>query len=292
MLYNKKGKNLKIYFFFAFMLLPFVSFAQDGHRTFSFKTNAEYQTDITVNSRSIIQRGKQVLHINSTSNVSKTSKVIAIGDKGYTFNIKIKGMDNLIDGMGKKLHYNSASGLDGSTIKSALDYMVNKSVDLKVNKYGIIESFDNEQVEFATDTLLAFAGIQPEVFQKGKLFDLVADITYTKNLLKGHNWTDVSTTANEKITTKFWIENINETNIVLKFTSSSIGKLINSNSNGTYLVDNKTGIILEKLVYVVSVGYQISADKIVYAVSRSSNIFEKTKLLPNFQNSLSLLDGN
>ncbi|RZK59943.1 MAG: hypothetical protein EOO91_03350 [Pedobacter sp.] len=292
MSYNKNGKNLKIYFFFALMLLHFVSFAQDGHRTFGFKNNSEYQTDVTVNSSSILQRGKQVLRIKSTSTVSKISKVIAAGDKGYTFNIRVKSVDNLIDGMGKTLRYNSSDGVDGSNIKNALGYIIDKPVDVKINQYGIIESFDVEKLELATDTLLAFAGIQPEVFEKGKLFGLLADIRYTKNLLKGHNWTDVSTTINEKITTKFWIESINETNIVLKFTSSSLGKLINSNSNGTYLIDNKTGVILEKLVYVVSVGYQVSDGGIVYAVSRSSNIFEKTKLLGNFQNSLSLLGGN
>ncbi|TCC93883.1 hypothetical protein EZ428_03680 [Pedobacter frigiditerrae] len=239
----------------------------------------EYQTDVVVNSKSIIQRGKQVLEVNSTSTVSKISKVIAVDDNDYTFNVKVKSTDNLIDAMGKKLHYNSSSGLDGSTIKNALSYIVNKPVDVKINKYGIIESFNVEKVELATDTLLAFAGIQPEVFKKGKLFDLFADITYTKNLIKGHNWTDVSTTGNEKITTKFWIENVNEKNTILKFTSSSIGKLVNSSSNGTYLVDNKTGLILEKLVYVISLGYQVSAGGIVYGVSRSSSIFERNKLL-------------
>lgn len=282
MLYKKIDKNMRAYFLFIFTLFHFASFAQDGHRVFNFANNAEYQTNILVNSKSIIQRGKQILKVNSTSDVSKISKVTAVGDKDYTFNIRIKNIDNLIDAMGKKLHYNSSTGLNGSTIKNALDYMINKPVDLKVNKYGIIESFTADQVELATDTLIAFAGIQAEIFQKGTLFGLVADITYTKNLQKGHTWTDVLTTDKEKITTKFWIENINEANTVLKFTSSSIGKLINSNSNsnGTYLVDNKTGIILEKLVYVISVGYQVSAGGIVYGVSRSTNIFEKTKLLP------------
>lgn len=271
---------MKGYLFLIFVSSSFSSFAQDGHRVFRFENNVEYQTDIEVNSKSIIQRGKQTLHINSASNVSKSSKVIEVGDKGFTFSIKIKNISDRIDAMGKKLNYSSSTGTEGSTIEGALDYMVNKPVELKTNKYGIIESFTENKVELATDTLIAFAGIQPEVFQKGVLFGLVADITYTKNLLKGHNWTEVSTTDTEKITTKFWIENVNETNTILKFTSSSIGKLINSNSNGTYLVDNKSGLILEKLVYVVSVGYQVSAGGIVYGVSRSSSISEKTKLLP------------
>jgi len=261
-------------------LINFSSFAQDGHRIFNFKNNAEYQTDIVINSKSIVQRGKQVLNVNSTSNITKLSKVMEVGDKGFTFSIKIKNINDQIDAMGKKLNYSSSTGSEGSTIKGALDYMVNKPVELKINKHGIIETFTEDKVELATDTLIAFAGIQPEVFQKGILFGLVADITYTKNLLKGHNWTEASTAEKEKITTKFWIESVNEANTVLKFTSSSIGKLINSNSNGTYLVDNKSGLILEKLVYVVSVGYQVSAGGIVYGVSRSANISEKTKLLP------------
>ena len=53
--------------------------------------------------------------------------------------------------------------------------------------------------------------------------------------------------------------------------------MLNSNSNGTYVVDNGTGLIREKLIYSLSTGYQTSAGGVLYAVSRSTSISEKIK---------------
>ena len=53
--------------------------------------------------------------------------------------------------------------------------------------------------------------------------------------------------------------------------------MLNTNSNGTYVIDNKAGLILEEYVYIISMGHHISADNVFYAVSRTTSIVEKTK---------------
>lgn len=270
--------NLKTVLVLLFMLLSVASKAQEGHRIFIFEEGQEYQTDILTNSKAIVQRGKQALNVNTVSTLTKSFKVALANDRGYTFNVKINKMDNVIDAMGKQLQYSSSVKSDtSSSILRALDFMLNKPVDVVINKYGVIQSSTDYKAEMATDTLVAFAGLQPEAFERGTLIGLVADITYNKGLKKGYTWADSVVIDKQKLRSEFKIEDINEKNTIIKFKSSIAGKLLNSNTNGTYVIDNNSGIILEKLLYTLSTGYQISAGGVVYAVSRATSISQKTK---------------
>ncbi|TKC12491.1 hypothetical protein FA048_02410 [Pedobacter polaris] len=252
--------------------------AQEGHRAFQFKQGEEYQTEMLTNSSAVLKRGNQLLNINSVTTATKTYKVTSTNDKEYSFNVEIKKMDLVLDALGQKLIYNSETGFDStSTILKALNFMIKKPINLVINKYGIIQSSTDYKAELATDTLVSFAGLQPEVFEKQTLFSMLADITYDKSLIKGFSWADSVVIDKQKLKTNFTIEEITENNTIVKFTNSIVGKLISSNTNGTYVIDNKTGLITEKLLYSISVGYQISAGNTVYAVSRSTSVTERTK---------------
>ena len=99
--------------------------AQVGHRTFRFNAGDEYETDMLTNSNAVLKRGTQVLHINSSTTATKSYKVNTANDNGTDLTVQIKYMDNVIEALGEKLHYNSASKLDStSTILKALDFMV------------------------------------------------------------------------------------------------------------------------------------------------------------------------
>ena len=169
-------------------------------------------------------------------------------------------MDTEVDAMGKKLRYNSNTKIDStSVIIKALDFMVNKPIDVQVNKYGVIQSFTDYKAEMATDTLVAFAGLQPEAFEKGTLLSIVADFTYNPAMKKNFSWGDSIEIDKQRLVTKFWVEDINQKTTIIKFTTSNTTKLLNSNQNGTYVIDNATGVIQEKILYTISTGYQISA---------------------------------
>jgi hypothetical protein len=252
--------------------------AQETHRTFKFKTGEEYQTEMVTNSMAVLKRGTQVLNIGSVTSATKTYKVTLDSKLGYDFNVEIKNMDISLDALGKKLIYKSNTGFDStSTILNALDFMLKKPINLSIDEYGIIQNSTDYKVEMATDTLVSFAGLQPETFEKGTLFGMLADITYNKLLAKGFSWTDSVTIDKQKLRTTFTIENITENNTTIKFASSIVGKLVSSNTNGTYVIDNSSGIITEKLLYSVAIGYMISAGNTVYAVSRTTSVAERTK---------------
>lgn len=275
---NNKQYHLKAAYILLFILMNFVASAQEGHRVFSFKPGEEYQTEILTNSKAIVQRGKQTLNVNTVSTATKSYTTTLANDRGYTFNVKINKMTNEIDAMGKKLFHSSEMKSDSSSvILRALDFMLNKPVDVQVNKYGIIQSFTDYKAELATDTLVAFAGLQPEAFEKGTLLSIIADFTYNPGIKRNFSWGDSIEIDKQRLVTRFWVEDITEKTSIIKFTSSITTKLLNSNQNGTYVIDNATGIIQEKILYTISTGYQISAGGVTYAVSRSTSVSQKTK---------------
>lgn len=275
---TKRNYNIKSILTILFVLLGLALSAQEGHRVFVFKPGETYQTDILTNSKAVVQRGKQTLNVNTVSSVSKSFINTLSNDRGSTFQVKIDKMDNEIDAMGQKLRYNSGTKIDTSSrILRALDFMMNKPIDVQINKYGIIQSYTDYKAEMATDTLVAFAGIQPEAFERGTLLSIIADFTYSPDIKKNFSWGDSIEIDKQRLVTKFWVEDINPKISTIKFSSNVTTKLLNTNQNGTYIIDNATGIIQEKIVYSISTGYQISAGGIVYAVSRSTSVSQKTK---------------
>ncbi len=275
---NNKKCNLVAVLLLLFIFVNFAATAQDGHRVFTFKPGEEYQTEILTNSKAIVQRGKQTLNVNTVSSITKLFSNTLANERGYTFNVKIKSMRNEIDAMGKKLVHSSDTKSDStSVILKALDFMLNKPVDVQINKFGVIQSYTDYKAEMATDTLVAFAGIQPEAFEKGTLLSIIADFTYNPGIKKNFSWGDSVEIDKQRLVTKFWVEDINEKTSIIKFTSNISTSLLNSNQNGTYVIDNATGIIQEKILYTISTGYQISAGGVTYAVSRSTSVSQKTK---------------
>ncbi|HTM98139.1 MAG TPA: hypothetical protein VL088_05335 [Pedobacter sp.] len=271
--------NLRTALLLLSMLLTFAAEAQQKYRVFKFNTGDEYQTEILANSNAIIQRGKQTITVNTISTATKAFSAILANDRGYTFNVKIKKMENDINVMGQKLYYSSVENKKdtNSTIIKALDFMLNKSIDVQINKEGIIQSFTDYKAEMATDTLVSFAGLQPEAFEKGTMLSFIASFTYNPQIKKNFTWTDSVEIDKQRLITKFWVEDITEKTTIVKFSSSITSKLLNTNQNGTYVIDNGTGVIQEKILYSISTGYQMSAGGVVYAVSRSTSVSEKTR---------------
>lgn len=278
----KTEAKVKFTWCIFFMLLYNMVNAQIAQpRTFDFKQGDEYRKETSVNSICTIQRGNQKLTVNSTSKVTKLYKVTAVTGTNFEFMVSIKKMDDSLSALGQKLTYNSGKPIDSaSQIEKALDYMMNKPVNVSIDKNGTILSIDKKEVEFANDTLLAFTGIEPELFIEGRLFGLLANFTSNK-LKKGVTWTNNPLiTDKQKAVTKYTVYTVSDTTTVIRFTSSVTGGSVNSNTNGTYILDNKTGIIKERFIESLSAGYAVIG-KTIYATTRSSSIHETCKKGPS-----------
>ena len=169
--------KLKKILIVLFLFVSFTTKAQENRRVFSLKLGDEFEREMLISSNSSLQRGDQVLEVNSVSSLTKSYVVKSNSLSTTSFNVKIKKMDNLINALDKQMYYNSNQKIDSSSfIQKALAYMLNKPVDIILDKYGVVISSNLYKSNFATDTLLAFAGIPPEIFEKGVLLNLFADL--------------------------------------------------------------------------------------------------------------------
>lgn len=261
--------------------LKSTSLAQSYNRVFEYKKGDVFLSETITTSNSMIKRGKEVLNVSSTNNLTKSHTITNADNEGYKLAVKIDKMNAAIDANKVRTTFNSEKITDTtSNILKGLFFTVNKPIEVIINKNGVIQNFAEYKLEMASDTLISFAGVQPEVFKKSALVNFLADFTYNKNLRKGYAWSDSTSVGDEKTKTRFLIDYVDEKITILNFFKTTTTTMLNTNSNGTYVIDNRTGIISEKYIYVISVGFQVSAGKTMYAVSRTTSIVEKTKKLP------------
>jgi len=256
------------------IIINYAAVAQTPHRVFTFQAGDEFQKQIRLNSTCVIQRGKQQLQVNSSSVLSKLYKVTAVSDTAYEFTVTLQKMDDKINSLGKELHFNSENAIDTtSKIQKVLKYMMGRSSLVYVNKNGVIISAKDGNAAVAGDTLLAFAGLPEDPFIKGAHFGLIADFSSSKALKKGYTWRISSSAKKQQITTNFVIDEISDAITIIKFKSAVKSEYLNSNSNGTYILDNHSGLIIQRLVESISTGYQLK-DKVLYATTRKISLAE------------------
>lgn len=257
------------------------SLAQSYKRVFEYKKGDVFLSETITTSNSMIKRGKEVLNVSSTNSLTKSHTITSADNQGYKFAVKIDKMNAAIDANKVRTTFNSEKITDtSSNILKGLFFVINKPIQVSINKNGAIQNFEEYKLEMASDTLISFVGVQPEIFKKSALINFLADFTYNKDLRKGYTWSDSTAVGDEKTKTRFLVDYVDEKVTVLNFFKTASTTMLNTNSNGKYVIDNKTGIIVEKYMYVISVGFQVSAGRTMYAVSRTTSIVEKTKKLP------------
>lgn len=259
------------------LLVTAASFAnaQTGLHTLKLNKGDEYQKITLIRSNSSLQRGKQKLNISSFSSITKTYIVTGADEHGYTLTIITKHIADTLDAMGSKLLYNSDKPIDpNSAIEKALNSMIGKLVTISIDKHGIITEVNDPAEQITGDTVMTLTGLQPERFIKGKALGLVTDFNPAKPLQKGYTWADSSAVDKEKTKNTFAVNNITGRATTIAFKSQYTKDFTASGTNGLYVVDNNTGIVLQRTMKSLTSGYQVRGKQIV-GISRSSNLSER-----------------
>lgn len=257
----------------------YICSAQPVKRVYKFSPGDEFEKQSILKSTSNIQRGNQRLTVSSSSNITKLYKVTGV-DTATKFDVTIKKMDNIISALGQLLHFDSEKSIDStSKIQKSLSSMLNKPVTVAINKYGKIMSSDESALQSINDSLIVFAGIQAEPFTKETQFNLTPNFTVSERLKPGYTWMDTVKTEQQKMITRFWIDDVTYDNTIVKFQSKLTGIYSNSNATGTYVLDNYSGIVIQRLVQSISNGYQM-LNSLVYITSRSISLSEEIALRP------------
>lgn len=248
--------------------------AQSAERDFNFKKGDEFYRQTAVQSSCIIQMGKGQVHINSSSLVAKDYNVSDANDNGFTFTVTTKKVTTTLDVDNKHMQFDSSAPIDNTSLfAKGLDFMINKPTAVSVDKHGTIAQVEPPSMRLANDTLLAFTGIANEQYAVGNRFGLIADVMLQGQLDKNTTWGDTTVTGDIKTINKFWVQSQTATSTTIGFSSSSKGKMANTNTNGVYVLNNSTGVITQRILQSVSVGY-IFYKRNVYGSTRRWAISE------------------
>lgn len=233
-----------------------------------FKQGDEFQRQVVTKSNCVLQRGSQTLHVGSVSTVVKTYKITAVSEKGASLTITTDKLIDTINAMNQNLVYNSGKPADpNSVIQVGLQKMVNSQSIVSINNKGEILNLKRPVV--ANDTLLSFAGIQPEHLSPGTNLQLMVDFPVSLTVKKGYSW-KVATSSAE---TSYTVYAINGPTTVITYKTSVLGGSLNSRINGSILIDNNTGVILKRYAQSVSTGYEM-VNGVVYTATRRTAVTE------------------
>ncbi|SEN47257.1 hypothetical protein SAMN05192574_103270 [Mucilaginibacter gossypiicola] len=248
------------------LLLAFasgVSYAQ-----VKFKQGDEFLRQIVTKSNCVLQRGSQTLHVGSVSTVVKSYKVTDASDKGASFIVTTDKLIDTINAMNQNLVYHSGKPADpNSVIQVGLQKMLNNQSVVSINSKGEVLSLKRPVV--INDTLLSFAGIQPERLSPGTTLQFMVDFPVSLTLKKGYTW-KIATSSAE---TNYTVYAINGPTTVVTYKTTVLGSSLNSRINGSILIDNNTGVILKRYSQSVSTGYEM-VNGIVYTATRRTAVTE------------------
>lgn len=266
--------KLKVIVILLLTGLSTLSKAQIVHRTFTFKKGDQFQRTAFLSSNTVLQRGDQKFNINSFSSTTKVYDIVDATGQGFNLAVTTKHIADTIDAMGKKLAYSSdRPANDSSAIAKALNNIAGKVASVTINKNGIVTDVTDPALQFTNDTLTAFTGLQQEQIVKGTTLGLLADFVLTQSLKPGYTWADSTIVNGQKTKNTFWIDKISNKTTTVVFESAVTGGYTNSNTNGVYVIDNQTGVILERMMKSIISGYQLH-NRVVYAASKRTAFTE------------------
>lgn len=247
----------------------------DEHRQLAFKKGDGYQKTTLVNSNTVLQRYDQKFSISSNSSVTKNYNVTDATKSGFAVAVTTKRIADTLFAMGKSMAYNSDLPSDTSSyIQKRLTAMVGQTANVTLGTRDTIFDIKGGGNQAVNDTLFAFTGLQNDQLVKGSSLGLTVDYAAFQTMKKGYTWVDTTTAgAGNSVKNTFWIESKTDKTTTIAFESAQRQTYSNSNTNGVYVIDNATGVVLVRQMRSVTIGYQI-LNNVVYAASRSTAFTE------------------
>ncbi|AYL93823.1 hypothetical protein [Mucilaginibacter celer] len=237
-----------------------------------------YLKQTIVRSESMLQNGAAKLNINSVSSISKTCKFDNAPDNAFTATLTITRLTDSITSGDQKFYFSSAGTANSqSKLSQALASMVGKVYSYAVDKKGAITSVIKNYPPSPADSVFSFAGLEQEQLFVGKTFPFVADIATLTTLETGKRWGDTTVTAKGRAIGEYWLEKNEGPQTVLAFIKTINDGGLNTQSTGTYTIDNATGVIVGREIKNITTGY-LSFKGTPYISTRRSTITETCSL--------------
>jgi hypothetical protein len=247
--------------------------AQTGARTLNFNKGDEFEKKTFIISSCQLQQGAQVMNIVSTSAVNTLYKVNNAAGGNFSLTITTNTIVDTINAVNRQMVYHSNVAADtSSVIQTTLNNIVAHPVTINVNANGIISSANSTAMP-NSNTILAYAGIQTPQYNKGDELDLAAGFTASPLYTKGFSWTDSAEKNGVKTITTYTIVSTQDSLTTISFKGTVAESYFNTNITGALMIDNATGVIVQKAAQTASTGYN-TLNGITYTEIRRTTLAE------------------
>lgn len=236
----------------------------------------EYKVTTVLSSSEQMKRGDKQIDSKSISSITKLYNVTDANDKGYKLAITTKHIADTIEAFNQKLAYSTDRAADAnSSIETALSKMVGEVQTLSLDKTGKITQVGNMAKASENAGFAAEAKIYNKFLENGNFLNFGAIFTIPANAKRGTKWNETITKGESVENLTYAIEDITSatTTVSIKSEQKMPGAAITA--NGIILMDNATGVVLERVVKINTFSKE-SVDGKSYLASRLSTIAEIT----------------
>ncbi|MES2418977.1 MAG: DUF6263 family protein [Bacteroidota bacterium] len=234
----------------------------------------EYKITTMLSSSMAMKRGDKQIDLTSMSSVTKSYQVTEASDNSYKLSITMNHIADTVNAFNQKLAYSSNRAADpNSAIETALSKMIGETHTVSLDKTGKITQVADAAKATANIQVAAISGLYNKALTVGNTLNFGAGFKLPTGAKKGTTWTETQTKGEAITNTTFTVEASTTTATSISFKSESRQPGINTNLNGLLVMDNTTGVILQRVVKTNSLSNEIVGDK-TYAASRKSIISE------------------
>lgn len=234
----------------------------------------EYKVTTVMSSSSQMKRGEKQIDQQSMSSITKQYTVTDANDNGYKLAITTKHIADTIDAFNQKLAYSSDRAANASSsIETALSKMVGEVHTVSLDKSGKITQVGD--MANANAEVAGNAGVYYKLLENGKFLNFGAIFILPANAKKGTKWNETITKGESTEKIAYLVESITATTTSVSFTVEQAMPGSATNANGLILMDNATGVVLERALKLNTFSKE-SQDGKSYLASRLRTIVEVT----------------
>jgi hypothetical protein len=227
------------------------TYAQDVSKKIMFAKGQQFEMVTTGESTTTMRRGKQVLTLKISSELTKLFDVKEVSDTGYCFNARISKMLNKMESQGNQIVYNSGQPADSNATDGAIkNPLINKVAVVFVNKKGVIVKTYDKTVAVVSDSsaipqknvtgmrkMLNNYTVDPQTVTVGNNFELVPYFS-GEQLTKNHQWADTSVTDEGRQVINYTVAESRDDLITVSFT----GDILRTDSSNDNDISEKTKV--------------------------------------------------
>jgi hypothetical protein len=234
----------------------------------------KYKIITVMSSNLAMTRNGKQLDYKFKSSITKTLDVTSASEMGYNIEVTTNHITDTIASSDQKLAYSSDRVADpNSKIESGLSKLIGQKHLLNLDKSGKIVKVNDPEKANADSKIANSSSLYYRALVTGNFLNFGPSFKLPLSAKKGAVWTDSITNGQWKSNMTFTVDDVKETFTKITYRGTEVEPGINSNVNGAVIVDNATGVVLRRVIQIVTVSKVAVGDK-SYLAARKKLISE------------------